>query len=100
MGFLKRLFGGGGSQPGEPVAPPSGTRPVTPAPSGPAAPGGIGITADEGEATRDRELLRAESVRLQDDLLQRQMRYADRSWTPPAQGGTRRAEDEASADDR
>ena len=30
---------------------------------------------------------------LDDDLIQRQMRYADRAWTPPAQGGDRRADD-------
>lgn len=92
MGFLKRLFGGGGSPPG--------TGPVAPELSEPAAPGGSGTSADEDESARNRELLRAEAGRLEDDLLQRQMRYADRSWTPPAQGGTRRAEDETSADDR
>ena len=32
--------------------------------------------------------------RLDDELIQRQLRYADRSWTPPAQGGERRADDE------
>jgi hypothetical protein len=48
----------------------------------------------EEEQERDRELLRAEAIRNDDDLIQRQMRYADRSWTPPAQGGTRRSDDE------
>ena len=38
-------------------------------------------------------LLREEALRLNDDLIQRQLRYADRSWTPPAQGGSRRADD-------
>ena len=52
---------------------------------------GTGLALDEIE--RDRELLRAEALRLDDDLIQRQLRYADRAWTPPAQGGTRRAED-------
>jgi len=51
------------------------------------------MSADD-EADRNRELLREESRRLEDALLQRQMRYADRSWTPPAQGGPRRADDE------
>ncbi len=46
------------------------------------------------EAARERELLLAEARRLDDDLIQRQLRYADRSWTPPAQGGERRADDE------
>ncbi len=45
------------------------------------------------EIERDRELMRAEAFRLSDDLIQRQLRYASRSWTPPAQGGTRRADD-------
>ena len=45
------------------------------------------------EIERDRVLLREEALRLNDDLIQRQLRYADRRWTPPAQGGTRRAED-------
>jgi hypothetical protein len=73
MSFLKRLFGGG-----EPPA----TPPVHDARS----------VAEE--AARERELLLAEARRLDDDLIQRQLRYADRSWTPPAQGGERRADDE------
>jgi hypothetical protein len=55
--------------------------------------GGSGDTVAEEQA-RERELLLADARRLDDDLLQRQLRYADRSWTPPAQGGTRRADDE------
>ncbi len=42
--------------------------------------------------------MRAEAERLSDDLLARQMRYADRSWTPPAQGGPRRADDAEGTD--
>ena len=73
MTFLKRLFGGG-----EPlVAPPDDDAPSA---------------ADE--AARERELLLAEAHRLDDDLIQRQLRYADRSWTPAPQGGERRADDE------
>jgi hypothetical protein len=52
----------------------------------------------DDEAARERELLRAEAERLSDDLIARQMRYADRSWTPPAQGGPRRADDRAEED--
>ncbi|HEY3522173.1 MAG TPA: hypothetical protein VGK63_00595 [Candidatus Limnocylindrales bacterium] len=48
------------------------------------------IEADE--RARDLELLRGEQSRL-DDLRQRQLRYADRAWTPPVQGGERRADD-------
>jgi hypothetical protein len=80
VSFLRRLLGGGAG--GEETdAEPERT---------PAE-----LLADEQE--RDRELLRAESERMDDDFLQRQMRYADRSWTPPAQGGTRRSDDEGAS---
>lgn len=71
--LLKRLFGGG-----EPLATPSADE-------------SLAVT---DEAARERELLLAEAHRLDDDLIQRQLRYADRSWTPPPQGGERRADDE------
>ncbi|MFN8630735.1 MAG: hypothetical protein U0838_10560 [Chloroflexota bacterium] len=75
MSFLRRVFGGGGdggSGKGEPID---------------------AAAADREDAERDRALLREEAERTADDLIQRQMRYADRSWTPPSQGGTRRADD-------
>ncbi len=74
MSFLKRLFGGSD-------APAVATPPVDPA------------QAVADEQARDRELLLEDARRLDDDLIQRQMRYADRAWTPPAQGGDRRADD-------
>jgi hypothetical protein len=77
MGFLKRLLGGGTP------TPPDGPEPTA-----------AELVAAEQE--RERELIRADAERLDDDLIQRQMRYANRSWTPPAQGGTRRADDEES----
>lgn len=58
------------------------------------------MTLLDEENAHDRELLREEAQRLDDDLLQRQLRYADRSWTPPAQGGARRSDDEEAAEDR
>lgn len=73
MSFLKRLFGGGET---------------------PATPPADDASSAAEEAARERELLLAEAQRLDDDLIQRQLRYADRSWTPPAQGGERRADDE------
>jgi hypothetical protein len=82
MTFLKRLFGGGEGDGGA-----AGKGP----PASPAE-----LEADESE--RDRALQRAEAERLSDELIQRQLRYADRSWTPPAQGGTRRADDEGAPD--
>jgi hypothetical protein len=48
---------------------------------------------DAEERERERALLRAEAERL-DELQQRQLRYANRAWTPPPQGGERRADDE------
>lgn len=72
MGFLRRILGGGSDDKAHVDTPAAGT-------------------FDETE--RDRELLREEALRLDNDLIARQLRYADRAWTPPAQGGTRRAED-------
>ena len=81
MSFLKRLLGGGADEARD-------TEPDrTPAE----------LLAEEQE--RDRELLRAEAERMDDDFLQRQLRYADRSWTPPAQGGSRRSDDEGAAEE-
>lgn len=71
MSFLKRLLGG-------PADEPEATR--DPA------------EVDADERAHELELLRAEQSRL-DELRQRQLRYADRAWTPPAQGGERRADD-------
>jgi hypothetical protein len=73
MSFLRRLLGGTEAAAAPPVS--------------------AQALLDE-ENDRDRQLLRDEAQRLDDDLIQRQMRYADRSWTPAAQGGTRRADDE------
>jgi len=52
---------------------------------------------DAEERARELELARFDQDRL-DDLVRRQQRYADRSWTPPAQGGERRADDAESTD--
>lgn len=50
--------------------------------------------ADEEERLHERELMLLENERL-DDLRRRQLKYADRAWTPPAQGGDLRADDGA-----
>ena len=82
MGFLKRLFGGSSEAgPDDPTA-----HPATPA----------DIEAEE--RARDLDLARGEQDRLS-DLQQRQLRYAEYAWEPPAQGGTRRADDEDAAKD-
>ena len=79
MSFLKRLLGGASADDATPERTPAE------------------LLADEQE--RDRELLLAEARRMDDDLIQRQLRYADRSWTPPAQGGTRRSDDEGASEE-
>ncbi len=50
------------------------------------------IAPEASEQAYELDLLRAEHERL-DDLRQRQLRYADYAWQPPAEGGTRRADD-------
>jgi hypothetical protein len=76
VSFLRRIMGGDKPAGGSPV------EDLSPA------------AAADAEAARERELLLDEARRLDNDLIQRQMRYADRAWTPPAQGGIRRADDE------
>ena len=48
--------------------------------------------ADADEREHELEVLRGEHERL-DDLAQRQLRYAQYAWQPPAQGGERGADD-------
>jgi hypothetical protein len=81
MDVLRRLFGGSKA-----AAPP--TSEVDPA------------AVEAEERARDLELLKEDRERF-DDLAQRQMRYAEYAWEPPAQGGERRADDaEADVDRR
>lgn len=77
MSFLRRLLGGD-----QEAKATNGTEPA-------ADP----VDAAEAERLHERELLRSENERL-DELRQRQLKYADKAWTPPAQGGERRADDE------
>lgn len=84
MSFLRRLFGGAE----EPV-------PAADAEDGALGSGDDGLDADAAERQHEREVLRAEAERL-DDLRQRQLRYAAHAWTPPSEGGERRADDEDS----
>jgi hypothetical protein len=74
VSFLRRILGGGSDESSDAHAT---------------------ATAEEVEAAErahELEMARAEASRL-DDLQQRQLRYADRAWTPPAQGGERRADE-------
>lgn len=95
MGFLRRLRGRGSDDRGP--ASDDRTSPPKPGtiPSGPSEPSSRGIDdrLSEDEVERERALFRADAERLDDPLLQRQLRYADRSWTPPREGGERRADD-------
>jgi hypothetical protein len=74
MGFLRRLLGGDS----DPKA-------------GPAEPFDA-AAAEADERQHELEVLREEQDRL-DPLAQRQLRYAQYAWEPPAQGGERRADD-------
>ena len=76
MGFLKRLLGGGGP---EPEATPFDQAEV-----------------DADERARGVGLARGEQDR-PDDLVRRPQPGAPAGWTPPAQGGDRRAGDEDDA---
>lgn len=79
MQFLRRLVGGG-----EPADPVGVDEAVATAPE----------DVDAAERDHELEVLREEQARL-DELTQRQLKYAHYSWTPPPQGGERRADDEA-----
>jgi len=79
MGFLRRILGGG-------------DRGSTHAGSAPDDEPFDEAAVDEAERARELELARYDQERTS-DLVRRQQQYADRSWTPPAQGGERRADD-------
>ncbi len=79
MSLLRRLFGGG-----------------DPADRAPSAPPPTQAELEAAELEHERDVLRAEAERL-DELRQRQLRYAEHAWTPPAQGGEERADDEDAA---
>ncbi len=86
MGFLKRLFGGSSETGQNATAPKSPASPTTP------------TELDAEERAHELELAHSEQDRLS-DLQQRQLKYAEYAWEPPAQGGTRRADDEETAKD-
>jgi hypothetical protein len=74
LGFLRRLLGSDA---------PSGATETTPSNSD---------DADAEEREHELDVLRSEQEGL-DELAQRQLRYAQYAWHPPAQGGERRADD-------
>jgi len=85
MGLLRRLFGSGGGAEGDRDGAAAGG-------DGTAAGGPTADEVDAEERARELDVLREEQARL-DELVLRQQRYADRSWVPPPQGGTRRSDD-------
>jgi hypothetical protein len=82
MSFLRRLLGGGDEGDNG-----SGSGPATAEPPATAA------ELEAAERQYELAIAREEARRLS-DLQQRQLKYADRAWTPPRQGGERRADDE------
>lgn len=96
MGLLRRLLGRSPDDAAAADEPAGAGRQAPPANAPSSVPSGLGPRpgSDEAERARELELARFDQDRI-DDLVRRQQRYADRSWTPPAQGGARRADDEA-----
>lgn len=80
MGFLRRLLGR--AEPGVSRVDEGGGDPDVTSPA----------EGDDAERAYEATLLREEQERL-DELVQRQLRYADYAWQPPAEGGERRADD-------
>ncbi len=74
MKFLRRVLGGDGDAGTPDVAP------INPS------------EIDASEREHELDVLRDEQERL-DELAQRQLKYANYAWTPPPQGGERRADD-------
>jgi hypothetical protein len=88
MSFLRRLFGGGDTS-----TTAEGTTDATQ--EGAAAGPESATSLEEAERLHELDLARTEAERL-DELQQRQLRYARHAWTPPTQGGDRRADDATS----
>lgn len=76
MGFLRRLLGGDRPKDADQTE---------------ASPPPDDAEIDAAEKAYELELLRDDQDRMS-DLTRRQLRYADYAWTPPAQGGERRAD--------
>jgi hypothetical protein len=84
MEFLRRRLRGGTTSPD--AAPVRAARDVVADPAD-------RVDPDVLERDYELDLLRGEQDRL-DALQQRQLRYANYAWEPPAQGGERRADDQ------
>lgn len=83
MGFLRRLLGGDRPKDTEPTE---------------ASPPLDDAEIEAAEKAYELQLLRDDQDRMT-DLTRRQLRYADHAWTPPAQGGERRADAQDDGDE-
>jgi len=83
MSFLRRLLGSSAPVDSDRSEPEDAAAEVAAPPA----------QLDALEREHELDVLRAEQQRL-DELQQRQLRYAQYAWQPPAQGGERRADDE------
>jgi hypothetical protein len=83
MGFLRRLLGGDRPKDAEATE---------------ASPPLDHAEIDAAEKAYELQLLRDDQDRMT-DLTRRQLRYADHAWTPPAQGGERRADAQEDGDE-
>ena len=81
MEFLRRILGGGRDNDGDDMTP-----------AGVDDGEHASVEPDAEEREHELEVLRAEARRL-DDLTQRQLKYANHAWQPPAEGSDRRADD-------
>ena len=88
MSFLRRLLGGSPSVDSDHSEPDEAAEDVAAPPA----------QLDALEREHELDVLRGEQQRL-DELQQRQLRYAQFAWQPPAQGGERRADDEDAPSD-
>ena len=78
MGFLRRIFGGSGSDDATTAGLDDGED-ASPEP-------------DADERQHELDVLRSEAER-RDELTERQLKYASYAWQPPRQGGEQRADD-------
>ena len=88
MSFLRRVLGGSPPVDADHSEPDEAVADVAAPPA----------QLDALEREHELDLMRGEQQRL-DELQQRQLRYAQFAWQPPAQGGERRADDEDAPSD-
>ena len=94
MDFLRRRLRGGAASTEAPTVPDrADAATASDAQADPQDAKADPVDPDAQERAYELDLIRQEQDRL-DELQQRQLRYANYAWEPPAQGGERRADDE------